>query len=163
MIMALCWHFVNVRHVTFWVSSGLPSLPSLFLPLIQFSIFFSSLARFILLLFLLHLYPCFFFPITSAILYFILFLPPLLWPNNIMFSTPVMSTFLSPFIAIHKLLQNILGWLPHFLAYPLISWLFYTILKVVGILNIGNFNQFSYTSSVKTLSSIWQCLYGEVF
>lgn len=46
--MALCWHFVNVRHVTFWVSSGLSSFPSLFLPLIQFStfFFFSSLFHF---------------------------------------------------------------------------------------------------------------------
>lgn len=70
MIKALCWHIVNVCHVTFWVSSALPCLPSLFLLLIQFPPIFSSPACFILLLFLLHLYPCFFNFITSAIFLF---------------------------------------------------------------------------------------------
>ena len=114
------WHILNVHRVNVWVSSGLPSvLPSF----TQFSSSFPSpnLSHFSTLpfasLFLLSLSHCMCHSSSSSSSSPSDFI---IMANQNLFQDCLYLPFL--FIAIHKLLENILAWLPYFLAYPCTSW-----------------------------------------
>ena len=113
------WRILSVHRVHFWVSCGLPSvLPSF----TQFSSSFPSpnLSRFSTFrfasLFLLSLSHCMCHSSSSSPSDFII-----MANRNLLWYVLCLSCL---FIAIHKLLQNIRGWLPYFLAYPCTWWSF---------------------------------------
>lgn len=120
-----CWCNLNVRHINFWVSSGVPSLyPFPFFnpvyPLLSFSSFVSFLHS--LFCIFVHAFssPC----ICHSSSYFLS--DSFITAKQSHLRYPCGLHFPCPLHSIHRLLQHILICLLYLLVYPLSSWSCYT-------------------------------------